>query len=238
MTPVSVIVNKKGTMAVLYIRHDNGSIQDLYPMSPDSLTDHNLMFSRQHFDDLKNSVVTMSPGDHIPGTQKLNVDQDMSLIWKQLKEMQWSTKRSGQTTITVEPSSHHSNWFYKLLLVILRLRVEYDTECKDGLPDVQFVLNEMAYKKMQHWANLLKPTGEHQLVHLAHLVAFGRLVHAQKPNIRGPVHLAYDDDGTRVHDSSMPGMAKKTPASGFEWDDSFYGGAGVFDGKRRVSDYL
>jgi hypothetical protein len=70
------------------------------------------------------------------------------------------------------------------MIVMLRLRVEYDVECKDGLPELQVILNEAACRKINHWANILQPTGSNHMVHPAHLVAFALLMFRQHINER------------------------------------------------------
>ena len=171
-------------MSLFYIRKPDGSVENLSPMGAHTLLNsHNLVFSRQHFDALKQSIIAVSPGDKLPDHPVEFKLGEVDEMWQNLKRIQWDNKHSHHP-ITVYPAISTFENFFQLMIVMLRLRVEYDVECKDGLPELQVILNEAACRKINHWANILQPTGSNHMVHPAHLVAFALLMFRQHINER------------------------------------------------------
>ena len=84
--------------------------------------------------------------------------KDAAAFWENIKTKQIEGKGGQSRTLCIEPVNLETFSSYCILLVALRLRVEYEQECNENYPEVQFVLSERMHQKVTKWMRMLRPS--------------------------------------------------------------------------------
>lgn len=166
--------------ALYHYNEATDTITDLAPLVPTDLIHHSsMLFSGHHFEQVRQSLVVLPGGSAVPDAKTIiDVNQPMNDIWETIKKLQIKAKKAGP--LLLSPDVLQSENIYPLLIVLLRLEKDQDLEAQDGIPCVQILVNESSCKKMNVWLNMLSPIEPDKSVHPVHLIAFGRLLAAQK----------------------------------------------------------
>ena len=171
-------------MSLYYVRLEDGTIMDNCPITARKpLREHRMVFARKHFDQAIQSIVSHNPVP--PEAKNLNVGvKTTSELWMELKQFQYQAKGKGTGCVMVQCSNTNESLFFKLVLILLRLRLEFEHEARDGLPEIQIIVSEISCERVTRWLKTLSPVmDENEKIHMAHLMAFGKLFKAQIPNM-------------------------------------------------------
>ena len=140
-------------------------VHDLIPFTTGKLllSCHALQFTQKHFQRVMESLLVLSPSERSTmTTHKLSTrhdgsdrHKDLSELWKGLKEKQLDAKKNNIATLTMEVTDAN---LMLLLLVALRLSLEYDVECNQGFPETQYVVSEFMCKQLKFLAKMMEPS--------------------------------------------------------------------------------
>ena len=143
-----------------YVRAEDGTIRRIFNFDGDlSHRESMIQFKKHHFAEAGNMLVPSNPKQAID-VKDLDVrGAPIDGVWELIKQEQFTAKGNGtKGFILVQFINADETFFFKLLLVALRLRVEYDTECEDGLPDVRFIVSEQQCMYIARWLKAFTPT--------------------------------------------------------------------------------
>ena len=169
-------------MAQSYTRAPDGTLTDVY-MRPNytPIRAQLLQFSKTHFDEAIHSVIPGTPSQTTASVQDISGKSETQ-IWQVFKQAQYNAKAGNHRHVTVPITGGDPTVFYQLVLILLRLRWEYDTEGKDGLPEFQLMTTDARCNRINSWLKALTPVlDQHEKVHMAQLIALRRLFKAQSP---------------------------------------------------------
>ena len=164
------------------IREVDGAIMTNYSfITNSSHRDTMIQFKKHHFTEAAHMLVT-SDRKRTDAKEMDVHGMGVDVLWMGIKRMQLDAKGGGTRSVLVKFINPDDSFHIQLILVALRLRMEYDTECHDGLPEAQFLVSDVLCTLIGRWLRILTPVHhEAETVLPIHLIAFLRLLMAQRP---------------------------------------------------------
>ena len=165
-----------------YVREVDGTIHRILNVEGDySHRDTMIQLKKKHFNEAAHMLVPADP-KRATETKDVHVHGiSTDGVWEFIKQEQYTGKANGiKGSVLVQFTGADETFYFKLLLVALRLRAEYDTECEDGLPDVRFLVSEEQCMYITQWLKALTPIQQEAVLPI-HLIAFRKLLTGQMP---------------------------------------------------------